>query len=494
MRWRTRLSLLLLLLLGLGISLPLAQIRFEKPGGVSDGASINLGALTLSGSVNPLLQVRDGSANDWITLDTSNDLARVKVGYHTFTYVTEAGAVMEEGVLAVQPTWSPSSNSSKSLTAVGGNVTTAGSNTLSRIIGVAAQGTHNGTNTLTNLIGMRAVASMGASSGNVTNAKVIWGVLQNTGSNTITDGRALEVYVNKFNSGPITNGVGVYIASGFSGVTNKWGLYVEDTSALNYFGHNVGVKVTSPAHRLDVALGTITSQSAVLNAIGTWNSGGTTFTALKLNITDTASASASLLLDLQVGGSSKWAVTKAGAVTQAAGLTLSSGVLVVPDGAAAAPSLALSGNTFEGFFYGNGTFQWTSASAGRMAFKSGGFQQRSDMEVRWAPSSDPTSTAPDVRLAREAAGVLALRNTSNAQTFQVYGTYTDASNYVGGTLGASSTLVTLAAITAGSGADNVNINLDPAGTGTVQIDGTDGVSGTCSAVTVVKGIVTGCTP
>lgn len=49
----------------------------------------------------------------------------------------------------------------------------------------------------------------------------------------------------------------------------------------------------------------------------TWNAAGTTFTGLKLNVTDTASAAASLLADLQVGGSSKFKVDKSGAVTAA---------------------------------------------------------------------------------------------------------------------------------------------------------------------------------
>lgn len=48
------------------------------------------------------------------------------------------------------------------------------------------------------------------------------------------------------------------------------------------------------------------------NLAQTWNAAGTTFTALKMNVTDTASASGSLLIDLQVGGSSKFKVTKAG--------------------------------------------------------------------------------------------------------------------------------------------------------------------------------------
>jgi len=51
----------------------------------------------------------------------------------------------------------------------------------------------------------------------------------------------------------------------------------------------------------------------------TWNAGATTFTAIKMNVTDTASNAASLLLDLQVGGVSKYQVTKAGAVTTPSG-------------------------------------------------------------------------------------------------------------------------------------------------------------------------------
>lgn len=45
----------------------------------------------------------------------------------------------------------------------------------------------------------------------------------------------------------------------------------------------------------------------------TWNSGGTTFTAWKVNLTDTASAAASLLLALQVSSTSLFTVAKTGA-------------------------------------------------------------------------------------------------------------------------------------------------------------------------------------
>jgi hypothetical protein len=66
---------------------------------------------------------------------------------------------------------------------------------------------------------------------------------------------------------------------------------------------------------LTITGATQTSSFPVLNATQTWNASGTTFTAVKLNVTNTASASASLLLDLQVAGSSLFSVGKAGAIT-----------------------------------------------------------------------------------------------------------------------------------------------------------------------------------
>lgn len=62
-----------------------------------------------------------------------------------------------------------------------------------------------------------------------------------------------------------------------------------------------------------------------------WNNAGQTFTAIKMNVTDGASQAGSLLLDLQVGGSSKFAVRK-------------DGVAVVPLKAYAG-TLAAAGNT-----------------------------------------------------------------------------------------------------------------------------------------------------
>ncbi|ESZ60644.1 hypothetical protein NL532_24035 [Mesorhizobium sp. C120A] len=74
----------------------------------------------------------------------------------------------------------------------------------------------------------------------------------------------------------------------------------------------------------------------VNNQFVTWNSGGTTFNAIKMNVTDTASAVASLLLLLQVGGTDKFKVGKDGTVTAA-------GSLAVAGSATIAGNLTVSG-------------------------------------------------------------------------------------------------------------------------------------------------------
>ena len=65
---------------------------------------------------------------------------------------------------------------------------------------------------------------------------------------------------------------------------------------------------------------TQTASTPVLNATQTWNNVATTFTGLKFNATDTTSAAASLLMDLQVGGVGKFQARKDGSVQISASL------------------------------------------------------------------------------------------------------------------------------------------------------------------------------
>jgi hypothetical protein len=63
------------------------------------------------------------------------------------------------------------------------------------------------------------------------------------------------------------------------------------------------------------AAGTVTASSP-FQITKTWNNAGVTFTLFKVNVTDSASAAASLLMDLQKGSTSQWSVTKDGATIQ----------------------------------------------------------------------------------------------------------------------------------------------------------------------------------
>jgi hypothetical protein len=55
--------------------------------------------------------------------------------------------------------------------------------------------------------------------------------------------------------------------------------------------------------------------SYIYNMVDTWNDGATTFNAIKMNVTNTASNAASLLMDLQVGTVSRFNVKHNGDVT-----------------------------------------------------------------------------------------------------------------------------------------------------------------------------------
>jgi hypothetical protein len=87
------------------------------------------------------------------------------------------------------------------------------------------------------------------------------------------------------------------------------------------------------------------------------------------------------------------------------------------------------------------------------------------------------SLGGDVALQGDAADVLALRRSTNAQTFRVYGTFTDTSNYVRLALTTTSTTMGIVCETAGTGADNIDLSLTPAGTGNVRF-GTHSAVGT----------------
>jgi hypothetical protein len=109
----------------------------------------------------------------------------------------------------------------------------------------------------------------------------------------------------------------------------------------------------------------------VLDLRQTWNQITTTFTGVQLNVTDTNSASGSLLLDLQVGGTSKFSVTKGGAVVAASTFT-PTGVIKAPDGAQTAPSYTFASDATTGMYLKSGAVYFATGGTDRWFISSGG--------------------------------------------------------------------------------------------------------------------------
>ena len=152
-----------------------------------------------------------------------------------------------------------------------------------------------------------------------------------------------------------------------------------------------------------------------------WNEASTVFTGLKLNVTDTASLSDSNLLDLQVGGSSKFNVTKAGQLKTTSGQgDIETGIS--PD----ASDYRVNINGLYVINYGR-TYLSNNASSTykQWLFDPGtGFALNSDGYFGWNQDNfNAHSSSTDIKLWRDDAGILAQRDDTNAQTFRLYNTW-----------------------------------------------------------------------
>jgi hypothetical protein len=172
----------------------------------------------------------------------------------------------------------------------------------------------------------------------------------------------------------------------------------------------------------------------------TWNTTGTP-TAIKLNVTDTASNAASLLMDLRTAaGGSRFSVVKDGAL-QVTGPSLTN------TGQIRSPSYEFTGIRWDG-----GGYTLTLLSGG-VPVKIDSNQQMVLDDPRWSFGwSGTTYTgSPDLTLFRDAADTLAQRRGTNAQTFRIYNTFTDASNYERGKIQWDSNVLKIGTEKAGTG-------------------------------------------
>jgi hypothetical protein len=142
-----------------------------------------------------------------------------------------------------------------------------------------------------------------------------------------------------------------------------------------------------------------------------WNDAATTFTGLKLNATDTASAADSKLLDLQLGGTSQFriSVSDPGIGGGGSNFALLSSLINIQN-YFGSPFILNGPGANNGLKIGqslNGFLDITSSDAG-VGFKL--------LNGR-------------ARLSTDAANTFAQRDGTFAQEYRIYNTYTDASNY-----------------------------------------------------------------
>ena len=145
---------------------------------------------------------------------------------------------------------------------------------------------------------------------------------------------------------------------------------------------------------------TLTASAPVLNLTQTWNSVGTTFTGMKFNVASDTSAAASLLMDLQVGGTSQFKVSKSGTVTIATNCALGGADYYYAGGGTSGGGFGSRGSQVATILAGAiqiGEFR--SPSFGTTGV---GFIVRNDAYVGFLPSTG-FGDNPDLLLTRKAA-------------------------------------------------------------------------------------------
>lgn len=158
-----------------------------------------------------------------------------------------------------------------------------------------------------------------------------------------------------------------------------------------------------------MTFGTLTTAVAGVDMTATYNNAAITFPgAIRLNVTDTASNAASLLMDLRTGGASKFSVSKNGTVVLDQTLTSSNGSLF-------GSQVGLNGG-FNGY--------WISTQ----------LQLPSTSGVSWSSTTNGNGTM-DTRIRRAAAGSFTFDNNST-NTFTITAGASNLATFNGGiTLG-----------------------------------------------------------
>jgi hypothetical protein len=125
---------------------------------------------------------------------------------------------------------------------------------------------HGGSGTVTNSFGARAI-SRNMAGGVFTNAYGGSFEVTNAGAGTISNGYGVQAYANNTGGGTFTNFYGFFMPANTSTVANRYGVYINDSYANNYFAGKVGIGTTVPNTTLHV-VGTINATGEICTSTG----------------------------------------------------------------------------------------------------------------------------------------------------------------------------------------------------------------------------------
>lgn len=189
----------------------------------------------------------------------------------------------------------------------------------------------------------------------------------------------------------------------------------------------------------------------LFSSAGTLNTTGSP-SVIRLAITDTASGAATKFLEFlggAAGATSLFSINKAGQV-------------LLDNGAAGAPSLSFASETNLGI-YRVGALRIGFVTNGNLRgeFNNAIFELKAAIPLSFNSS---TFLRGD-----DAANEVAQRNGASAQFYKLYRTFTNSTNYERLSLGSAAGQMIVAAETAGTGTDNIDLMLTAAGTGLVNV-------------------------
>lgn len=185
-------------------------------------------------------------------------------------------------------------------------------------------------------------------------------------------------------------------------------------SSAGLFTTTGGLSSTTGAYSSSITstLGTITSSTPAFTNTATWNSGGVTFTNIFSNVTDTASAAASLLIDLQVGGTSQFKVTKGGAGTFTGSLS-ATGIFFGGSGSAGAPQYSFTSDTDTGIYNNAANGLAGSVGGARYLQLSSGTSGLGDIDGNGSSKVITINQAGDIAINAQGANVTVTAAASN---------------------------------------------------------------------------------